>query len=109
MRSRPLGTVSWRPVAASRAPEVLSDLAPNVAGLEELIDAEKAVLAFEHRRWTYPGAKDEAILKTFTLTPVHYQQWVLAIIDKPAALVHDPMLVKRLRRLRATRRQRRAS
>lgn len=71
--------------------------------MDELTDAEKAVLAFEHRRWNYQGVKEEAIRKEFELTPMRYQQWLLSIIDKPAALVHDPMLVKRLRRLRATR------
>lgn len=85
----------------------MSDPASTVAAMEELTDAEKAVLAFEHRRWIHAGLKDEAILKTFALTPVRYQQWLLTIIDKPAALVHDPMLVKRLRRLREERQRRR--
>lgn len=71
--------------------------------MADLTDAEKAVLMFEHRRWNHRGAKDEAIVKSFDLTPARYQQWLLTIIEKPAALVHDPMLVKRLRRLRETR------
>jgi hypothetical protein len=82
----------------------LSEGASTVAGMDALSEAEKAVLAFEHGRWNYAGAKDDAILRTFELTPWRYQQWLFRIIDKPAALVHDPMLVKRLRRLRDSRR-----
>lgn len=82
---------------------VLSDVASTVPVMDELTEMEKSVLAFEHRRWIHAGLKDEAILKTFALTPVRYQQWLLTIIDKPAAYAHDPMLVKRLRRLRDTR------
>lgn len=85
----------------------MSGAAPTVPDMDELTDIEKAILAFEHRRWNHAGLKDEAILKTFALTPVRYQQWLLAIIDKPAALVHDPMLVKRLRRLQEARARRR--
>lgn len=87
----------------------MSDLAPTVPDMDELTEAEKAVLAFEHRRWIHAGLKDDAILRTFDLTPVRYQQWLLTIIDKPAALVHDPMLVKRLQRLRATRQRKRTA
>jgi hypothetical protein len=72
-----------------------------------LTEAEMAVLAFEHQRWLYPGSKDDAIRRTFDLSPVRYQQWLFDLIDKPAAYVHDPMLVKRLRRYRGTLQARR--
>lgn len=77
--------------------------------MQELTEAEKAVLAFEHRRWIHAGLKDEAILKTFQMTPVRYQQWLLTIMDNPAAYAYDPVLVKRLRRLRDQRQHRRTS
>lgn len=86
----------------------MSDLGSTVDRMDELSDVERRVLAFEARRWNFQGVKDEAVLKEFGLTPVRYQQWVLMIIDKPAALVEQPMLVKRLRRLRDTRRRQRA-
>lgn len=87
----------------------LSEVGSSVVGMDELTEAEKAVLAFERGRWNYQGAKEGAIWKTFEMTPMRYQQWLFAILDKPAAYVHDPMLVKRLRRLRLTRQQRRRS
>lgn len=76
--------------------------------MTDLTDAEMAILDFEAKRWRYAGVKDDAVLREFGLTPVRYQQWVLTLIDRPEAYVHAPMLVKRLRRLRDTRRQQRA-
>ena len=61
------------------------------------------VLAFERHWWRYAGAKEEAIRQLFSLTSTEYYQVLNALIDSPDALAHDPMLVKRLRRMRATR------
>ena len=72
--------------------------------MDELTDLEREVLAFERLRWNHQGAKETAIRDRFGWSPhVHYLA-VNGIIDKPAALAADPMLVKRLRRLRTTRR-----
>jgi hypothetical protein len=75
----------------------------------DLTDLEQRVLAFEHRRWTVPGAKDQAVHDEFGLSMTRYAQLLNALLDKPEALVHDPMLVKRLRRLRETRRRARSA
>ncbi|MCL2594532.1 MAG: DUF3263 domain-containing protein [Promicromonosporaceae bacterium] len=69
-------------------------------GLSER-DAE--ILAFERQWWKYAGAKEHAINELFSLTPTRYYQILNALIDSPAALATDPMLVKRLRRQRDTR------
>ncbi|MCW2545385.1 MAG: hypothetical protein JWM40_2937 [Frankiales bacterium] len=63
------------------------------------------LLAFERRRWLHAGAREEAITVELGLTPARYQQLLNSLIDSPAAYMHDPVLVKRLRRLRDTRRQ----
>lgn len=73
-----------------------------------LSDLEQQVLAFEARRWRFHGAKEQAITDTFGITPTRYAQILNALIDRPEAYLHDPPLVKRLRRLRGTRRQARA-
>jgi hypothetical protein len=75
----------------------------------DLTDLERDILAFEHRRWNHSGAKEQAVHDTFGLSMNRYAQLLNAIIDKPEALVHDPMLVKRLRRLRDTRRRARSA
>jgi hypothetical protein len=76
---------------------------------DPLSDLEVRVLAFEHRWWRHRGAKEQAMKDELDLSATRYYQLLNAIIDKPAALVHDPVTVKRLTRLRATgRRARRA-
>ncbi|WP_369369934.1 DUF3263 domain-containing protein [Promicromonospora sp. Populi] len=75
-----------------------------VEGVEsELSDRDRDVLAFERRWWKYAGAKEEAARELFDLTATRYYQVLNTLIDSPAALKHDPMLVTRLRRLRSAR------
>jgi hypothetical protein len=69
----------------------------------ELTDRDRKILAFERQWWKYAGAKEQAIRDLFEMSATRYYQVLNALIDRPEALVHDPMLVKRLRRLRATR------
>jgi hypothetical protein len=62
-----------------------------------------AILAFERRWWRHAGAKEQAIRDDFGLSAARYYQLLGALIDMPAALAHDPMLVKRLQRMRDAR------
>ena len=71
-------------------------------------ERERAVLAFERQWWRFAGAKEEAIRREFAVGPTAYYQLLSRVLDDPAALAHDPMLVKRLQRQRASRRRRRA-
>src|SRR5689334_12459841 len=75
----------------------------------ELSETERAILAFERQWWKYAGAKEQAIKDLFDLSATRYYQVLNALIDRPEALVHDPMLVKRLRRLRTTRQRTRSA
>src|SRR4051812_33782484 len=68
-----------------------------------LTDREREILAFESRWWKYAGSKEQAIRDTFSLSSTRYYQLLNALLDNPAALEHDPVLVGRLRRLRSTR------
>ncbi|GAA0296931.1 hypothetical protein BJ968_001037 [Kineococcus aurantiacus] len=70
-------------------------------------DAE--ILAFERQWWKYAGAKEQAVRELFDLSPTRYYQLLNALIDSPAALAHDPMLVKRLRRMRSSRQRARSA
>ncbi|MGY1679774.1 DUF3263 domain-containing protein [Geodermatophilus sp. SYSU D01176] len=70
---------------------------------------EHEMLAFERQWWRRPGAKETAIRDRFGLAPTRYYQVLNALVDRPAALEADPLLVRRLRRLRAARGQRRSS
>jgi hypothetical protein len=43
------------------------------------------------------------------MSDTRYYQLLNTLIDRPEALVHDPMLVKRLRRLRQSRQRARSA
>jgi len=74
-----------------------------------LDDRERRVLEFERQWWKYAGAKEQAIRDLFDMSATRYYQLLNALIDRPEALVADPMLVKRLRRLRTSRQRLRSA
>lgn len=70
---------------------------------------DREILAFERQWWKYSGVKEQAIRDLFDMSATRYYQVVNSLIDSPQALAADPMLVKRLRRLRADRQRRRSA
>jgi hypothetical protein len=70
---------------------------------------DREILAFERQWWKYAGAKEQAIKELFDMSATRYYQVLNALIDTPEALEADPMLVKRLRRLRASRQRARSA
>lgn len=76
------------------------------AGLSE---RDLAILMFERTWWRHAGVKEEAIREEFGVSSARYYQLLGALIDTPAALVEDPMLVKRLLRVREARTAKRAA
>jgi hypothetical protein len=84
-------------------PEESTVEAPPTEGLDE---RAKEILAFERRWWKHAGSKEQAIRDTFGLSATRYYQLLNGLLDDPEALKHDPMLVGRLRRLRASRTRR---
>ena len=75
----------------------------------ELTRREHEMLTFERQWWRRAGAKETAIRDQFGVSPTRYYQVLNALLDRPEALRHDPMLVKRLRRMRAARQRARAA
>ncbi|KSW29450.1 DUF3263 domain-containing protein [Cellulomonas sp. B6] len=74
-----------------------------------LSDRDRQVLEFERQWWKYAGAKEQAVRELFDMSATRYYQLLNALIDEPAALAHDPMLVKRLRRMRSSRQRARTA
>ena len=74
-----------------------------------LDDRDRALLHFEAEWRRHAGAKEEAIRADLGMSPARYYQLLGRLIDTAAAQEHDPMLVKRLRRLRDARLQERSS
>jgi len=75
----------------------------------ELTDHERALLDFEATAPSSPGAREAAVRRELGLGVTQYQQQLNALVDRPAALAHDPVLVGRLLRLRDARRAARAA
>jgi hypothetical protein len=68
-----------------------------------LSERELQILAFETKWWKHAGSKEQAIRDTFGLSSTRYYQLLNGLLDNPAALEHEPVLIGRLRRLRSTR------
>jgi len=73
---------------------------PATAGLSEF---EVKMLEFERSWWRHAGVKESSIKELFNLTPPAYYQLLNNLIDREAAVLAEPILVKRLRRLRDSR------
>ena len=67
------------------------------------------ILAFERQWWKYAGSKEQAIKELFDMSSTRYYQVLNALLDNPDALAADPMLIKRLRRMRSSRQRARTS
>lgn len=89
-----------RPQRPAPAPQ------PAVDGLSE---RDREILLFERQWWRYAGIKEQAIRELFDLPATRYYQVLNALLDSPVAMAADPMLVKRLRRMRSSRQRARAA
>ena len=81
----------------------------HAAEASSLTDRDRQILDFEHQWWKYPGSKEQAVKDLFDLSPTRYYQLLNQLIDSDEALAHDPMLIKRLRRQRASRQRSRSA
>ena len=74
-----------------------------------LSDRDREILEFERQWWKYAGAKETAVREKFDMSSTRYYQVLNALIDRAEALEADPLLVRRLRRLRAARQRQRSA
>src|SRR3954467_12410845 len=94
------------------AREMAMDLAALTGGQPvsgELSERDREILSFERQWWKYAGAKEQAIRELFEMSATRYYQVLNALLDRPEALAADPMLAKRLRRLRSARQRARSA
>ena len=80
-----------------------------VGGAPALSERDREILDFERQWWKYAGAKETAVREKFDMSSTRYYQVLNALIDRPEALETDPLLVRRLRRLRAARQRQRSA
>jgi ribosomal protein S12 methylthiotransferase accessory factor YcaO len=81
----------------------------DLTAADALDERERDMLDFEREWWKYAGAKEQAIKARFDLSTTRYYELLNRLIDRDDAVGYDPMLVKRLRRLRAQRQRQRAA
>ncbi len=74
-----------------------------------LSQRDSDILEFERYWWKFAGAKEQAVREKFDMGSTRYYQVLNALIDRPEALEADPLLVRRLRRLRASRQRQRSA
>jgi hypothetical protein len=94
---------------AAEWPVATGDAVGDDAVPDGLTRRELEILRFERQWWQFAGVKEQAIRELFGLSPTRYYQVLNQIIDNPAALAVEPLLVRRLRRLRASRQKTRAA
>ena len=82
---------------------------PSQDGEAGLGERDREILEFERQWWKYAGAKETAIRDSFDMSATRYYQVLNALIDRPEALEADPLLVRRLRRMRAERQRARSA
>ena len=77
--------------------------------MEELSAQDKRILDFERSWWKHAGVKEQAIRDHFEMSATRYYQILNELLEKTAALDYDPILVKRLKRLRVYRQRQRVA
>jgi Protein of unknown function (DUF3263) len=95
--------------AAADAAADAGSVPAGAADADGLTRRDREILTFERQWWKYAGAKEQAVRELFDMSATRYYQVLNALIDTPAALAADPLLVKRLRRLRASRQRQRSA
>jgi len=64
-----------------------------------------AIIDFERTWWLETGPKEQAIRMRLCLSATRYYQLLNDLIDRPEAHEYDPLVVRRLRRVRERRRR----
>ncbi|KQY60582.1 hypothetical protein ASD11_01460 [Aeromicrobium sp. Root495] len=80
-----------------------------VRHVPSLADRDREILELERLWWQYAGAKEQAIRDKFDMSATRYYQVLNSLLDREDALAFDPVLVKRLRRMRAERQRSRSA
>ena len=93
----------------SGPPDTMVTSGASARAAEDLSERDQQILAFERLWWKYAGAKEQAIREKFAMSATRYYQVLNALIDRPEALAFDPLLTKRLRRLRSARQRQRSA
>jgi hypothetical protein len=70
-----------------------------------LTEREQAILDFERTWWTADGVKESMIAEQLGIEGTEYYRVLNELLERSEALAYDPLVVRRLRRLRERRRR----
>jgi hypothetical protein len=70
-------------------------------------ERHQAMLEFERNYWTFDDPKPAAIRARFQCSVDEYYAELSELLEQPAAMAHDPLVVRRLQRQRLRRRRER--
>ena len=77
--------------------------------MDPLTQRDTDMLDFERSWWKHAGVKEQAIKERFEMSATRYYQLLNDLLENPAAMEYDPILVKRLKRLRVYRQRQRVA
>lgn len=70
-----------------------------------LTDRDRAIIEFERTWWSEGVSKESIIRERFELSTTRYYELLGDLIDSDEAYAYDPLVIRRLRRLRDRRRR----
>ncbi len=70
-----------------------------------LTERDLAIIEFERTWWSEDSSKESIIRERFELSTTRYYELLGELIDSDEAYAHDPLVIRRLRRLRDRRRK----
>lgn len=70
-----------------------------------LTERDRSIIDFERTWWTQAGPKETAINELFELSTTRYYELLNELLESDEAAAYDPLVVRRLHRLRDRRRR----
>ena len=71
----------------------------------DLTERDRAILDFESSWWAESGPKEQLIRDRFELSATRYYQILNELLETDQAYEYNPLVIRRLRRLRDRRRR----
>jgi Protein of unknown function (DUF3263) len=78
---------------------------PSGQAVRVISERHQAMLEFERTFWTYDEPKEAVIRARFQCSADDYYTELTELLEQPAAMTHDPLVVRRLQRQRVRRRR----
>ena len=73
--------------------------------IRDSTERDRAIIEFERSWWSHEGSKESIIRERFELSTTRYYELLGDLIDSEEAYEVDPLVIRRLRRMRDRRRR----